>query len=285
MDTTKGWNVAVKELQAAGVNFIMDNDNDARLPAGIDYSHLNVQGLAINAKDIKYTSDTIAGNVKHLAVKEQSGLDVRELRTRFVYQPQGATLSGLYLLTANTVIQDSIQVKYPSLDALKKNMGLMQMNVNIRKSVIGLKDVLVFMPTLIKQPLFKKYRSGHLQVDAGVSGYMSNLEIARFNLSGLDNTEVSLNGRLSGLPNPNAISYNLNIAKFQSSRNDVAAIVPPAYLASIRVPDKFGITGKISGTEKDYNPDLLLVSSDGAAYVRGYLHMSPGKGKEKYDLL
>ncbi len=284
MDTTMGWNVAVKNMNIAGVNFVMDNANEMRMPAGIDYSHLNIQGLTINAQDIKYTSDTIAGNIKHLAVKEQSGLDVKELRTRFLYQPQGATLSNLYLLTSNTVIQDSIQVKYPSLDALKKNMGLMQLNVNIRKSVIGLKDALVFMPSLIKQPLFKKYKNGHIQLDAGISGYLSNLAIARFNLAGLDNTEVALNGRLTGLPNANAISYNLNIAKFQSSKNDVEAIVPSAYLSSVRIPDKFGITGKLSGTEKDYNPDLLLVSSDGSAYVRGYLHMSPGKGREQYDL-
>jgi translocation and assembly module TamB len=284
MDTVKGWNVAVKDLAMAGVSFAMDNENDTRLPSGIDYNHLNIQGLAVHAQDIKYTSDTIAGNIKHLAVKEQSGLDVKELRTRFLYQPQGATLSNLYLLTSNTVIQDSIQVKYPSLDALKKNMGLMELNVNIRKSVIGLRDVLVFMPSLIKQPLVRKYQNGHLQLDAGVSGYMGNLAIARFNLSGLENTEVSLSGRLSGLPNPKAVSYNLNIAKLQSSRNDVAAFVPPATLSSIRIPDRFGITGKISGTEKDYNPDLLLVSSDGAAYVRGYLHMGAGKGREQYNL-
>ncbi len=284
MDTIKGWNVLVKGMDMAGVNFKMDNANTARQPAGIDYAHLDVQGFTANAQDIKYTSDTIAGNIKHLSVREQSGLDVKELRTQFVYQPQGATLSHLYLQTPNTVIQDSIQVRYASLASLKKNMGQMQLNVNISKSVIGLQDVLVFAPDLIKQPLFKKYRTGHLQLDAGVSGLLSNLQIARFNLFGLSNTEVALSGRLGGLPNPAAINYNLNIAKLKSSRNDIEALVPPAMLSSVRIPDRFSITGKIAGTEKDYYPDLLLGSTDGIAYVKGTLQMSPGKGKERYDL-
>jgi len=284
MDTVKGWNVLVKGMSMAGINFKMDNANSVRLPAGIDYAHLDVQGFTADAQDIKYTSDTIAGNIKHLSVKEQSGLVVRELRTQFLYQPQGATLSHLYLLTPHSVIQDSMQVKYPSLATLKKNIGAMQLNVNIRKSVIGLQDVLVFAPDLIKQPLFKKYRTGHLQLDAGVSGLLSNLQIARFNVIGLNNTEIALSGRLGGLPNPSAINYNLNITTLKSSRNDIEALVPPAMLSSVRIPDKFSITGKIAGTEKDYYPDLLIGSTDGIAYVKGTLQMSPGKGKERYDL-
>ncbi len=284
VDTTQGWRVLASDLKLAGVNFIMDNENSPRQPSGIDYSHLNVQNLALNAEGVLYSSDTISGNLKHLSAKEQSGLDLKELRTNFLYCQQGATLRNLYLLTSNTVLQDYLEVKYPSLDALKTRMQSMQLRINLKKSIIGLKDVLVFVPSLQKQDLFRKYSNGHLQLEATMQGFLNSLNISHFYLAGMDNTEVLLNGRVSGLPDANKLNYNLHIARLQSSRSDITALLPPKTLTQIRLPDRFGISGELAGTEKDYNTNLLMVSSDGVAYLKGYVFMSPGKNRERYDL-
>src|SRR6185437_6979517 len=284
VDTTQGWRVLASDLKLAGVNFIMDNENSPRQPSGIDYSHLNVQNLALNAEGVLYSSDTISGNLKHLSAKEQSGLDLKELRTNFLYCQQGATLRNLYLLTSNTVLQDYLEVKYPSLDALKTRMQSMQLRINLKKSIIGLKDVLLFVPSLQKQDLFRKYSNGHLQLEATMQGFLNSLNISHFYLAGMDNTEVLLNGRVSGLPDANKLNYNLHIARLQSSRSDITALLPPKTLTQIRLPDKFGISGQLAGTEKDYNTNLLMISTDGAAYMKGYVFMSPGKNRERYDL-
>jgi uncharacterized protein involved in outer membrane biogenesis len=279
------WRVRAGEIKFAAVNFNMDDDNSPRQPQGIDYAHLKVQDLALDLAGLFYNTDTISGNLKHLAAKEQSGVDVRELRTVFNYNPQGAILQNLFLQTPYSLIQDHLEAHYPSLAIMQKHMETLQLNVNISRSVIGLKDVLIFAPQLSKQDMVRKYRGQNIKLDANVTGLLNNLNIGHLIASGMDSTEVSLNGTLKGLPDENKVNYNLNIIKLLSSRSDVEQMVPDTLLSSVRLPDRFGFTGHVSGTVKDYTGELYFASTDGFAYIKGSLATSPGAGQEKYDVL
>lgn len=278
------WVVKVGDVNLNNIGFVMNNQAAPKAKSGIDYAHLNISGLVLDADDINYTTDTIEGVINHLAAKEQSGLDLRELKTRFTYNPQGGYLRDLYLATDKTILQDYMEVRYPSLDALAKNMNLMQLNINLQNSIVGMKDVLLFAPQLSAQPFFKKNGNGQLRLAANVTGRMDALDLKQLYLSGLGSTEVNVRGTIYGMPDPNKLSYNLNIARLQSSRSDIETLLPPATLAQIRLPDRFGLTGTVSGTTTAYKPNLLLMSSDGNASVKGLVDMSRGTGRERYDL-
>jgi len=283
-DEEEGWGVKAGNLDLANVSFKMDNENSPRLASGMDYAHMWFQNATMNVDNFRYTTDSISGHIKQLSVKEQCGLDVRALTADLDYNPQGATLDKLYLQTSETILQDHIELHYPSLDALKTQLGSMQFNLNLKKSIVGIHDVLLFVPDLAKQQLLRENRNGHVDLEAAVTGYLNNLNIKSFYARAFNNTEIMVNGRMSGLPDAGKLSYNLNIPRLFSSRQDIAMIVPDSVLKSVRVPEKFGIIGRVAGTTKDYDMDLAFASSDGAAQVRGMLHMSPGKGHEKYDL-
>ena len=284
-DTTQGWNVSAGNISFSNVGFKMDNENQPRQPAGIDYSHLDLKDLAVSLQNVRYTSDSMSGNLKHLAVKERSGVDVKELRTVFSYNQQGAVLSKLYLQTPQTLLQDHLEVHYPSIATIKDSLARLQLRVNLLKSKVAMSDVLIFVPDLIKQDMFRKNRNAHLDLEAKMTGYLDDLNIARFYAAGLESTEVLLTGKLRGLPDSKKLSYSFNIAKLQTSRNDVSGFVPDSTLKAIRLPDRFGVTGTIAGTVQDYNTNIYFTSTDGLAYVRGTLAMSPGKGREKYDMV
>ncbi len=284
IDTTTGWNIRAKDVDLAGVSFKMDNNSSPRQKYGIDYSHLYFKNSTLDLSGFSYTSDTISGNIKHFSGTEQCGLAVNELRTIFNYNDQGATLNGLYLKTPNTTLQDHLEVHYPSITELQKHMQSLRLNLDVKNSIVGLQDVLIFVPQLRDEEIFRKYKNGRLKIEATMTGLLNNLNIAHLYASGLDNTEVLLNGNLRGLPEPKDLKYSLRISKFQSSRNDIAKVVPDSLLASIRLPDRFGVTGVVAGSMNDYTTDLYLASTDGRAYVKGSVLTSPGKNKERYDL-
>ncbi|MFI5195603.1 MAG: translocation/assembly module TamB domain-containing protein [Chitinophagales bacterium] len=262
----------------------MDDENSQRQPAGMDYAHLNFRDATMNLHNFIYTTDSISGIVKQLVVKEQGGLDIRELRTVFHYDDHGAVLDGLYLQTPTTILQDHVEVHYPSVARLKEHLQSLQLKLNVKNSAIGLHDVLVFVPELEKQDFFHKYKNRTFKVEAVITGTLDNLDIADLYAAGLENTEIVLNGRLSGLPEPKNMGYNLHISKFISSRKDISGLVPDSLLPSVRIPDKFGIMGQVAGTIQDYNADLYLASTSGAAYIKGSLATSPGKNRETYNL-
>lgn len=278
------WRVLLASGTLSQVNFKMDDENSPKQKSGMDYAHLDVQNLALDAESILYSPDTISGNIKHLAAKEQSGLDLRELRTKFAYHNKGGFLRDLYLQTDQTILQNYLEVGYPSLAALKTNMQAMQLKINLQKSIVGMKDVLLFAPTLAQQDFFRQNRNGHLRLEAIALGTVGNLDLRKLYLSGVGRTEVLLNGRLTGLPDANRLAYDLNIQKLQSGQNDLAPFLPAGVQQQLRLPDAFGITGKVAGNIKDYRMQLMLMSTDGNAYINGYVYMSPGKNKERYDL-
>ncbi len=285
-DTTEGWIVKAHNLDLSGLAFKMDNENEARVKKGIDYGHFDLKDLALKLNNLSYTSDSISGNVRHLAVKEKSGVDLKELKTNFIYNQQGATLNNLYLLTPHTLLKDHLEVHYASVSSLKNNAGAMLLNIDLKQCLVGLEDVLIFAPQLAdQQQIFRKYPKAMARLDARLTGRLDNMNIARLYLKTLSNTELDVNGHMNGLPNANALRYNLHIAKLNSSRAELEEFVPDSVLSSIRVPDRFGVSGDVSGTIKDYNTDLIVMSTDGTAYLKGTLAMSPGKGRERYDML
>ncbi len=283
-DTTEGWHINAKDVSLAGTSFKMDNNSVKHIAYGMDYAHMFFQNTSMSLTDLLYTSDTISGNVSHFAGHEQCGLTVKELKTIFRYDPQGVVLSGLFLQTPNTTLQDHVEVRYPSLAALKSNTKSLQLNLNLKNSSVDMADVFLFAPQLKDIDAFKKVGREHFKLESIVTGTLGNMNIARFYLAGLGNTQIELKGRLNGLPAPKDLSYNLAISKFVSSRRDVSLFVPDSLLSSVRLPDRFGITGQLAGTELDYKADMLLVSTDGRAYIKGTLAMSAVKGKESYNM-
>lgn len=281
--TTDTWRVTANNIMLKQVGFILDDQNQPKQSTGVDYAHLDIQNFSLNAAQVLYSADTIAAQLKHLSLTEQSGLNIIELRSHLTYHNQGALLQNLYLLTPNTRIQNLLEVNYPSLAALDKEMHKMHLNINLEKSKIGMTDVFYFLPAE-QRKMLEAYAKEQLEISGVIKGYLNALQLYKLSVSGLSGTNVQLSGQLKGLPDSDKLQYDLNIADFRSTFKDIAPFVPDNVQQQVRIPDWFALSGHVSGTLKDYYPDITLTSSDGNARIKGALRLSPGEGKEQYDL-
>lgn len=278
----QNWTVRLGNLKLSQIDFAMDNDNMPVQREGIDYAHLGISALSLQAIDVRYAQDIIGGNIQHFTVREKSGLVLQELRTRFSYTDTAALLNDLYLKTDHTVLQDHLEAHYPSIAALSKNIGLLWLDVRLKHSVIGMPDVFLFAPQLRNQQQLRPYANASLDLEALLKGKMDRLAIARLYLKGLKQTEVDLSGQLNGLPDTNKINYALEIKTLRSGSADLIPFMPEKARTAVRIPDAFSLTGNIAGTLKEFRPAMQLNSTDGAASVKGMLAIYPGR--EKYDL-
>lgn len=272
------------KLQLKDINFAFDDLQAPYQKEGIDYVHLDLKDVALHAENAYYTLDSTSGNIHHLAAKEKSGVDLREFKSDFAYYAHGAYLHDLYLETANSIVRDNLEIRYSSIESLSEQLGEMELNINLEKSVVGVKDILIFAPDLRSQELFRQNSNEQLQLTTALNGKLKSLDIKDFYLSGLDGTVVDMSGQLNGLPDAEKINYDFRIAEIRSTEKDIMSFIPEDVVASVDLPSHFSLTGQISGTTLDYNPDIALVSTDGSATVKGYLHMSGGEGNEKYQL-
>ncbi len=280
---TGSWRVTLNDLLLKEVGFKFDDNLKPKLKDGIDYAHMDVKNFYLTASDVLYSVDTIAGIIKNLSLLEKSGLDIQTLRTAFTYHAKGAILDEFYLKTPNTLLQDKMAVSYRSLDQLDKEMGKMNLDLALKQSVVGFKDLFIFLPESQKKQL-RDYRNQRVNLTLIAKGPLEALNINKLFLKGLTRTAIDANGVLYGLPDGGKLRYDLNVANLSSAYNDIKPFLPPSVQKQVSVPAWFAISGKISGTTTAYKPNLKIKTADGDADINGFIDMTRS-GKESYDLL
>ncbi|MDP5200911.1 translocation/assembly module TamB [Flavobacterium sp. DG2-3] len=287
LDTTAikqaGWKVKLNQVDLENIAFKFDDMQSKPVSKGIDYAHMDLSKFNFEAEKLYYGNDTISGNIKALTANEKSGLQIQALKTNFFYGPKNASLENLYLKTPQTLVQDKVKAQYKSLESLQKDLGNLAIDANLKQSKIGFKDILLFVPDLQKQNPFKSNPNAILHVDSRVSGKVNNLDISKFEMSGIGTTKVSLSGKIAGLPDAQKAYYDLNIEKISSTSKDINMFVPAGTIPkNIQLPSQLNLQGKFKGSVQNFKTNLALNSSFGNAKIDALFDQRIKK-REKYD--
>lgn len=278
-----GWQVTVDKFQLEKNAFRMDDDNAPKAKAGMDYAHLDLRDLSFGATDIRYSTDTISGQIAAGSFTERSDFTLQKLQTTFQYTAKGAYLHDLLVETPGTKLERSVDVSYPSLDALQKNISLLQLNMDLRNSKVQVKDILTFAPDLRSQPAFSN-PNATWYINGQVNGSVKDLRIASLRVKGLQQTNVEVAGYIRGLPDMKQLQANLVIKDISSSAKDLRMLLPAGTIPNnITIPSQFNLSGKVNGTEKNLFADLLLNTTLGTATFKGTVQNPADSNNIGYD--
>ncbi|MBV9963470.1 MAG: translocation/assembly module TamB domain-containing protein [Parafilimonas sp.] len=267
------WKFELTKLDLNNNEIIYNDDNSKPLAEGFDASHLHITNFMFNGDSMNFTPAVFQGNINQLAFNEKSGLHLQKFHTRFYYSDSGASLTDLLLQTDGTLIQNQLIVKYPSIKAASKNMGSVYVDVNLPNSRIAVKDILAFMPSYKRN--MQAYKVSVIKINASAKGYLKDISIPVFELSGYGDTYVKLSGRLQGLPDTKRAYYNVNINQFTSTKRDLLSFVPKGSMPSnVNLPDRLSLTGFFKGTMSAFATKLNLKTNRGNINLDG--SMKPG---------
>ncbi|MGV3696437.1 translocation/assembly module TamB domain-containing protein [Flavobacterium sp.] len=281
---SNGWKVKVNAVALERINFKYDNANGKAVDKGIDYRHIDVKNLNLDADRIVYNSDTISGKINALRVEEKSGFKVESMKTDFFYGRKTAYLKELYLKTPQSTVRNEVIIGYPSIESLSKNLSALTINANLNQSKIAFKDILIFAPELSGTNPFKDYPNAIVSLDTKLSGSLGNLKIPNLQLSGIGSTKINTSGWIVGLPNVDKAYFNMNIKTLQTTAKDVYGFVPKGTIpANLQLPATVSAKGTFKGTTKNFSTNMALASSSGNAKVKGNMDLRR-KDREKYDL-
>lgn len=280
---SNNWQLKVNTTEFKRVNFIYDNNNVAAAQKGMDYNHLNIKNLNLKVNELNYNSENISGIANSLSLKDRSGLNIQAFNAEFFYGKKNAFLKKLYLKTPQTELRDEIQIGYPSIESLSKNPGELGLTANLKKSKLGFKDILLFVPTLNKTSPFNSNPNAVLLINGIIKGKLKNIKFPSIAISGIGTTKLAASGTIVGLPDINKAYFDLNIKDLQSSKKDVALFLPKGTVPnSIELPSTFDVKGTFKGTIANFNTNMNLTSSFGAAKIKATFDQSR-KNHEKYD--
>ena len=280
---SNSWDIKIKKTEFKRANFRYDNYNKAAVAKGMDYDHLNLTNLNLQVDEFHYSPENISGTANSFTVKDKSGLNVQALTTEFFYGKKNAYFKKLYLKTPQTELKDEIRIGYPSIGSLSKNPGELGLIANLKKSRIGVKDILLFAPTLNKVNPFMSNPNAILLVNGTIKGKVKNIEFPSIEISGIGKTIVSASGRIIGLPDVNKAYFDLKIKNLQSGSKDFIGFLPKGTIPnSIQLPANFNANGFFRGTVASFSTNMDIVSSYGNAFIKATFNQSR-KNFEKYD--
>lgn len=222
------WLFKVKDIGMNNVAFKYDDSTAKPIGQGMDYSHLLFKNVLLQGENIILNTDEYRGTITKGALVEKGGLTLKQLKTNFLYNNQGAYLGKLLLQANNTLLRDSVRIHYKSLDDVIKHPGEMELYAHLPNAIISAKDILTVVPML--DEYMNGYRNAVFKLNTIVKGKIKDLQVPVLEFSGMNNTYVKMKGYIHGLPDVNKLAYDLNIEKLTTSLKDIEALVPKGML-------------------------------------------------------
>src|SRR5690606_31376798 len=276
------WNITVDQVNITDFNFKFDNNNAIALAKGMDYNHLKINDLNLNIDSFALQDDGYAGNIQEFNFSEQSGFVLNKFTSDFSYTATNAYLRNLYLETPQTVLEDHISIRYPSIASLGEHPNRLYIDAALKDSKIGFKDVLLLVPSLETNDIFKNNSNAIVNLNAIIQGNLDNLGIETFKANGIGNTKVDVKGTITGLPDIDKSIFDIEILNLQSTSEDIQALVPKNTIPnSIQLPDNLGVQGHFKGSIHAFETLVDLKSSLGNAIVEATFDQSR-KNNETY---
>ncbi|RYZ42114.1 MAG: hypothetical protein EOP49_28510, partial [Sphingobacteriales bacterium] len=164
----------------------------------------------------------------------------------------------------NTDLKSEATLKYPSLAAIAEKPETLWLDAVVDNSIIGMRDVLYFVPELVQNPSFRPISNSYIKVDANVEGTLSNLAIEHLRASGLRGTEVFVSGNVRNVTDPDNLYLNLKINKLASTRTDVLALAPKGTIPpDIQLPPTFSMSGRYVGSLTNFDANATIRTTYG----------------------
>ncbi|HLF63618.1 MAG TPA: translocation/assembly module TamB domain-containing protein [Saprospiraceae bacterium] len=269
------WQIQISAINLEDNGFAFNDNSIMPSSEGIDFSHLGIQDLNLQAQNIVSAGNEFSVEMRSASFLEKSGFELKQLRgDLFLGKTQGHA-KDLVLETKNSMLHADVQLRYTDLDSLSIEPEKIYQKTFIRESTIAMADILLLAPGLHDENYFKEFSTEVVTLQADLDGKPGDLVIRQLNFSGLGHTKLMTSGTVRGLPDVEKAVFDLNINQFHTQSADMLAIVPgEIFPATIRLPEDIQVHGRFQGNIREFTVDINTNTSFGDAAINGTLGLN-----------
>lgn len=215
----------VKQIRLANLHFVFDDASKTPIPHGMDYMHLDIKGISLEADRFSFQDNKICAYINYLSAHEKGGFNLSHLAGYAVVSPQAVSLKKGHIQTPRS----SIRVPYFSMHTgtygnFADFVDSVTFNSKLAKSEVSMEDVVQFAPMLWGM-------DQKVTLSARVTGKVKDMKITHLLLSTGQTTQLAASFQLPDFRNFESESFHEHIVYLKTSPSD---------LQNIRLPDQNG---------------------------------------------
>ena len=237
--------------------------HDGRLAVGA-LPQLNDIRLGIDS--ISYTPAGTSLYIRQAAMKEQSGLEVTEVRGGISLDPafNRIQMPGMVLRTADSDIEAEADLDLRALDANAQDAGQMKVRLNAQ---VGKQDLMLLMGDM-PQRFVQHYPNHPLNIKGSVNGNVRQMELTGLDITLPTALHLTADGTAENVTDMKLLKANVRLHAQSQSLNFVTGLLDPKTADNYRVPDNMTLDGLLKADGNRYETDLTAKEGNGEVSVQ-----------------
>jgi hypothetical protein len=262
---SKPMEIIVDKISLKNVDFMLwdQNKSDSLKTAKhlMDYSHLDLDDIFLEARDFYMKGDSIRAAIANLSAKELSGLDLKRFQADAIVSQSGIRLNGMQMETNNSRFDMDLNMLYNGFDDFSSFVDSVVFDANIRPTDVMLSDIGVFTEVMYKMP-------NKVNLEGHFTGPIEHFRLDDMKVALGKST--SFQGSISMHPLNFENGYHtLNIKNMRFNYDDLANFYIPSKTETIPIPESLRPMGdsrlslNFRGSYNDFKSDINLASGIG----------------------
>jgi hypothetical protein len=221
-----------KDTLSPDVNYDFDLKRLELKNASVGYAYVDTAGqhqidlrnISLGVSDMGIQNNNIAFLINTLQLEDQKGFKLEEFSAHFLANNDSINLLKMHARTSHSEITNlnfTMHRKPGKID-----FGKMKVNLDLKKSSIGLKDMGIIFPML-------RGMDENIDVEGQLSGTLADLKGKDITLSLGDHTLLSFDFYMNGLPHIEETYMHFDLKQSFADFNE---------LGKVKLPDSFPLT-------------------------------------------
>jgi len=232
-------------------------------PNALTFSSFNLKAYSMAIKD-----ETALADIQSASFFEKSGYHLKALKLKTSLTDKKLNVSEIAIAINESKLQGDFSMNYPMLESLVKAPEDSKIDLDFSKFQINTDDVSNLEPQLKENQYFSALSQKNISGNLKASGYLSNINLQNANIFWGDSTQVSTNGTIENVTNPDKLQYNIPEFSIQTTKNDLIQFIDEKQF-NISLPEHIGLSGNIQGGLASFKTKSKLSTSQGIASING----------------
>ena len=231
---------------------------------GFDYNHIDLTNVQIDIDSISYQEPRLNLNVRQLAMRDKSGLEITELSGPFSMDSTSISLSHAKLRTLDSDVEAEFEMDTNAFDSISP--GALRLRLNAQ---LGKQDLLRFIGGLPQQ-MQQQWPNHPLSIHGSVSGNMEQADFSGLIIDLPTAFHVKADGMAAHLNDPKRLKADVELHGKTENLGFLSAYLPSP--STFRLPP-MNVDGRVKANGPRYDADLNISRGKGQGVsVKGFVN-------------